>query len=53
MQEEEIAEFQKAIEEQLDKKVLPISAASGKNMKEFKEILWELKLKGEEMQKNE
>lgn len=48
MSEEEIAKFQKEMEEQLDKKVLPISSVSGRNLDLLKRIM----LKTKEATKN-
>jgi GTP-binding protein len=39
MTEEEIAKFQKFFEEQLDRKVLPISAVSGRNIETLKSLM--------------
>ncbi len=43
MSEEEIAEYQKFMEEHLDKKVLPISSVSGRNIDTLKRIMFKTK----------
>lgn len=43
MSEEEIAQFQKAMEEHTDKKVLPISSVSGRNIDLLKTIMLKTK----------
>jgi GTP-binding protein len=48
MTEEEIQKFITALEEHTDKKVLPISAVSGRNIDKVKELMFELKMQGEE-----
>ncbi len=49
MSEEEIKKFQEFFEEQLDKKVLPVSAVSGRNI----EVLKSLMLKCIELSKDQ
>jgi GTP-binding protein len=43
MTEEEIQRFQKVMEENLDKKVLPISAVSGRNLDILKRLMLKTK----------
>ena len=38
--DDDIDKFQKYFENQLDKKVLPISAVSGRNIDEMKRLMW-------------
>ena len=40
MSDEEINRFKKYFEEQLDKKVLPISSVSGKNISYLKDLMY-------------
>lgn len=47
MTEEEIERFRTVMEEHLDKKVLPISSVSGKNIDTLKEIMFQTKFKTE------
>ena len=45
MTEEEISKFQKTMEETLDKKVLPISSVSGRNLDLLKRLMLKTKAK--------
>jgi GTPase len=53
MSEEEVTKFQAVMTEHLDKKILPISSVSGRNLDTLKEIVFQTKFTAEELKEAE